>query len=123
MTANYLSGITGAVLVGATAYSFSKWRIAIKCGLPKVTNFNTAPYQQLVAGILSSTVTLEGPYDQGNMAFTAGTSYAFILRWTASISLTITGFIEELTPDEDVDGSPRVSITVQSNGTFTASIT
>lgn len=123
MADNYISGTSGLVTIGSTNYSFAKWRIAIKSGLPKVTNFNSTPYQLLVAGILSSTVTLEGPYNQGNMAFTAGVSYVWILKWTPSISLTITGFIEELTPDDDADGSPRVNITIQSSGSFTASIT
>lgn len=118
----YLSGITGSVAVGATNYAFSKWRIPMKSGLPKVTNFNTAPYQQLVTGILSATIYLEGPYDQGSMAFAAGTSYGWILRWTSSVSLTVTAFIEELQPDVDVEGAARVAITAQSSGSFTASI-
>lgn len=95
----------------------------MKSGLPKVTNFNSSPYQLLVAGILSATVYLEGPYNQGNMPFTAGTSYAWILGFTNSISLTVTAFIEEIGIDEDVEGSPRINITAQSSGSFTASIT
>lgn len=122
MPDNYLSGITGAVLIGSTAYSFSKWKVPMKCGLPKVTNFNSAPYQLLVAGILSASIYLEGPYNNTNMPFTCGTSYTWIMRWTALISLTVTAFIEELTPDNDVDGSPRVAITAQSSGSFTAAI-
>lgn len=123
MTDNYLSGTSGAVMISSTAYSFAKWKVPMKSGLPKVTNFNSSPYQLLVAGILSATIYLEGPYNQGNMPFTAGTSYAWILKWTPSISLTITAFIEELAVDDDVESSPRVNITAQSSGSFTASIT
>lgn len=119
---SFISGISASVGIGATNYSFSKWRVPMKSGLPKVTNFNSAPYQLLVAGVLSASIYLEGPYDTGNMAFSAGVSYTWILRWKSDVNLTVPAFIEEIQGSQDVEDAARVNITAQSSGPFTASI-
>lgn len=123
MADNYISGKTGSVLIGATPYSFGKWKLAMKTGLPKVTNFTTAGYQLLVSGITAGTITIEGPYNQSNMAFACGTSYTFILGWTNAVSITVTAFIESIEASTDVEQAGHVVITAQSSGTFTAAIT
>ncbi len=122
MADNYLAGKTGFVTIGSTSYSFAKWKSALKTALVKVTNFTTAGYQLLVAAITSATLTVEGPYNEGNMAFTAGVSYTWVLGFTTMVSLTISAFIEQISVDNDVEGAPRVEITAQSSGSFTAAI-
>lgn len=123
MPDNYISGKTGSVLVGGVAYAFGKWKLSMKTGLPKVTNFNTGGYQLLVSGITSGTITLEGPYNQGNMPVTCGNSYAFTLTWAPTITIAVTAFVESIEASDDVEGAGHVVVTAQSSGSFTAAIT
>ena len=116
-----MTGINGAVRTSGSSYAFAKWKADMRANLPKVNNF-TSSYQQLVAGMKSATVTLTGPYDQGNMPFTAGASYIFILDWNGSISLTITVLLESIGASQDVEDAGRVELVGQSNGSFTAAI-
>lgn len=122
MAFNPIGGPSGSVLVGGVAYAFGKWRVSFKSGLPKVNNFTSA-YQQLVAGLLSATLSLEGPYDGGNMPLTAGVSYAFTLKFSNAITLTVTAYVESIDPSQDIEDAARVSVTAQSSGSFTASVT
>ncbi len=117
-----VSGIGASVKIGTTTYAFEKWKISFKSGLPKVNNF-TSVYQQLVGGITSATVTLEGPYDEGNMAFSVGSAVSFILSWDGSTHLTVPVLLESIDPSQDVNDAGRVSVVGQSTGSFTAAIT
>jgi hypothetical protein len=119
----FASGPSGAVLVGGVAYALGKWRMSQKAGLPKVNNF-TSPYQQLVAGLWSGTITVEGPYNAGSMPMAAGTSYALTLRFTAGVDLTCaTAYCESIDPSQDIEDAARITITFQTSGAFTYSVT
>ena len=121
MPFNPISGTSGSVTVGGATYAFGKWRLSLKAGLPKVNNF-TSVYQQLVVGLLSATLTLEGPYDGGNMPLTAGTSYVFVCKFSSTYTLTLTALVESIDPSQDIEDAGRVSVTAQTSGSFTASI-
>lgn len=124
MADNYLAGKSGYVAIGATQYSFGKWKLSMKTNLPKITNWNTLGYRRILAAINEATLTLEAPcYNQGNMPFTCGTSYTWKLGFTAGIELVVTAIIETLEPANDVEGVPTVNITAQVDGVFTPSIT
>lgn len=123
MPQNLLSGKTGYVNTGAANYSFGKWDLEMKAKMVPVPNFNGAGYDQYVVGLLGGKATITGPYDNGNMAFTVGTLYTWNLGLAASVFLTFPGFLESVKMAEDVDGNPVVTLTVQSNGAFTAAIT
>lgn len=122
MPYNPIGGPSGSVTVGGVAYAFGKWRASLKTGLPRVNNFTSA-YQALVAGLTSATITLEGPYDGGNMPLTAGTSYAFVLKFSNAITLTITALVSEIGPSQDIEDAARIAVTAESNGSFTAAVT
>lgn len=123
MSQNILSGKSGSTNIGATSYSFGKWKVALKTNLPKVTNWNSGGFQQLVSGITEATLTISGPYDAGNMPFTVGNSYIWLLNWTNVLGLSVPAIIESIDADNDVDGNPTISITARSSGNFTAAIT
>lgn len=122
MPFNPIGGPSGSVTIGGVPYAFGKWRFSMKSGLPKVNNFTSA-YQLLVAGLLSGTLSLDGPYDGGNMPLAAGVSYAFVLKFSNAITLTVTCFVESIDPSQDIEDAARLSVTAQSSGTFTAAIT
>lgn len=121
--AGFLSGTTGFVKLGVTTYKFGKWKLAIKGGTPKVTNFAGAGYQQLVPGVISGTLSLSGAYDQGNMPLTINTSYVFYCGFDTGIQLSVTAQVSSIDMDNDVEDTPRVNVTAESTGSFTASIT
>jgi hypothetical protein len=118
----FLSGTTGSVKVGSTVYAFDKWRLSMKGGAPKVTNFAGSGYQQLVPGVKSATITLSGPYNQGAMAVAVNTSYAWILGMDTGVEITVTAQVTGIDVDDSVEDAPRVNVTAESTGSFTASI-
>ena len=122
MALNVLAGKSGYVNTGGASYSFDKWSAPMKTGLPKTTNFNSGGARTLVVGILEGDIDLEGPYDEGNMPFTVGSSYTFHLGYTTGVELVITAVVESITPTVSVEDAQKVSIKAKSNGTFTAVI-
>lgn len=121
MPYNPIGGPSGSVLVGGVAYAFGKWRFSAKTNLPKVNNF-TSSYQQLVAGLWSGTLSIEGPYDAGNMPLTSGTTYTFTLKFSNSYTLSVPAVVESIDSSQDIEDAARISITAQTSGTFTISI-
>lgn len=120
--AGFLSGTTGFVKLGSTTYKFGKWKLALKAGNPKTTNFAGGGYQSLVTGVISGTVTCSGAYDTGNMALAVGSSYAFHLGLDTGVELTATFLVTSVDVDNDVEGTPQISVTGESTGTFTSAI-
>jgi hypothetical protein len=122
MAGVFLSGKFGFVGVTGTNYSFGKWSTPMKVGLPKVTNFNSGGYRVQVVGIFEGQIELEGPWEIGAMPLAVGTEYTFTLGVTAGLSIAIAAIVETITPSNDVEDTPRVKVTAQSQGAFTASI-
>lgn len=119
----YLSGATGFVKLGATAYPFGKWKVSMKAGTPKVTNWTTSGFQALVAGIISATLTASGAINNGSTAITVGQSYVFHLGMDTGVEVSFTAIVSALEPENDVEDAARFSITAESTGTFTAALT
>lgn len=117
------SGSTGFVKLGSTAYAFGKWKIAMKSGTPNVTNFTSAGYRQLVAGIIQGTLTCSGPYNSGSMPLAMNTSYVWHLGMDTGIELSVTATLTGLEVDNDVEDAPRINITAEISGSFTSSVT
>jgi len=117
-----LAGKNAAVLIGTVPYAFDEWQADIKNGLSKTTNFTSAGYATYISGITDAKVTLSGPYDQGNMAFTVGNSYTLILTYVTMVTLTVTALLEDISVDVKVEDAERVKLTFQTTGSFTAAI-
>lgn len=123
MAFNPLSGITGSVKIGATSYAFGKWNLSMKSNLIPVNNFTGGGYQQIVAGVQSADLTLEAlTYDQGNMPFSIGVKYTFILGYTSTATITVSIYIESIEPTVDYDGAQPIKISGKSDGAFIGSI-
>lgn len=121
MAFNPLSGIGASTTVGGVTYAFAKWKATMKGGQPKVNNF-TSVYQQLVAGLLSASLTLEGPYDGGNMPLSVNTSYVFQCKYANAYVLSFTALVETIDTSSDIEDAGRVSVTANTSGAFTAAI-
>lgn len=121
MPFNPIAGPSGSVLVGGVACAFGKWRFQMKAGTPRVNNFTSA-YQQLVTGLVSGTLTIEGPYDGGNMPIAIGLVYVFTLRFNGSIALVASALVSDISPSQDIDDAARLSITAETSGSFTAAV-
>jgi len=123
MAQNLLAGKTGSVTIGATTFSFGKWEVEVHSKMVPVPNFNGAGAEQYVAGLYGGKLTVSGPYDMGNMPFTVGTQYTWSLALNASVVLSLPAIVDSIKPSVDVEGAAMITITAQSNGTFTPSIT
>lgn len=125
MSQNLLSGKTGYVNNGSGSFSFAKWELEMKTKMVPANNFNGLGYEQYVLGLTSGKATITGPYDEGNMAFNLSTQTG-TLTWnlglTATVFISFPGYIESIKMSEDVENNPIVTLTVQSNGAFTAAI-
>jgi hypothetical protein len=120
---NPLSGVIGFVKISTTTFAFTKWSAEMKCKIVSANNFTGDGYQQIVSGVTSATITVESDtYDEGNMAFTCGAAYTFLLGYMTGVQLSITVIIESITPTVDYNGGQPIKIVGQSNGSFTASI-
>ena len=109
--------------VGNTSYKLRNWQLKMHCDAVDTTNFSsTNGGRENVAGLKNATLTAEGPYDQGSLAFTCGTTYAFILN-AGSSSFTVTCRVTDLTPGVAVDGVAVVNLEAVSTGDFTAATT
>lgn len=118
----FKSGFSGYVLVGSTAYTFGKWKLAMKGGTPKTTNFTSGGYRTLVPGIIEGTITLSGPWNVGSTPLAVNSSYVFHLGLDTGVELVVTAQVSSIEPDNDVEGTPQVSVTAESNGAFVAAI-
>jgi hypothetical protein len=118
---NYVAGKVGFVAVNAVVYPFAKWRLSLKVGKPKVTNFTSEGFQALVSAINAATMSLEGAYNIGNMPLTNGFRYTFHFGFTTAIYL-VGDFIVDLDLNNDVEDVPRVTVSGESTGPFTLSI-
>lgn len=118
MADNYLSGKSGSVKIGDTAYSFGKWRLAMKTNPVKATNFTSEGFQLVLDSIHGATLTLEGPYNAGNMAFVVGSYHEFKLGFDATLSLTVTAMVSGIEPAVDCEGGQIIVVTAESNGAF-----
>src|SRR6185437_7116347 len=98
MAQNFISGKNGYVNVEGVAYSFGKWRCPMTAGTPKVFNFNGGGFEQYVSGLIGAKVTLEGPWDVGNMPLVVGNTYTFTLGVSVSVFLTVAGIVNSVEP-------------------------
>lgn len=116
------SGTTGYVMVGSTPYAFGKWKSGMKGGAPKTTNFTTGGFQTVVPGVVESTITLSGPWNVGSMPLAINGVYVFHLGLDTGVELVVTAQVSGIEPENDVEGTPSVSVTATSTGSFTAAI-
>jgi len=126
MPDNYLAGKYGYVSAsnasGTVTYSFDKWTLDINCDLPKVTNFTSGGFQNMVANIFSAKIGASGPYNAGNTPIAAGSAYLFTLGFSQSIFIQVTGLVSNISPSVDINGAAHVAISADSIGSFTVGI-
>ncbi len=122
MPHNYISGKDGYVLVNDAEFAFDKWGLKVKTKTPSVKNFTSQGFEETVKGFTDGTISLSGPYDQGNMPLESGEVYEFHLGWKAGIEIVVNARVQEIGPDVNADDADRVSVTALSQGVFTAAI-
>src|SRR5262245_19174691 len=117
----FVSGIQGSVKFASTTKPFKRWRLRTRVIKPTVTNFNGADFQEKVSGVQAAEVEIEGPWDVAGMAITAGSTVALELDVTTTVKLNVSAIID-YEASNDVEDSPRLTITGDSTGTFDITI-
>jgi len=124
MPFNALSGLAAHVEIGDIPVCFQKFTVAQKTKLGSVNNFCGGGFEQYVPGMAGCKVTLEGPYDAGNMPFALGANIQVKLFFTDLITLDVFGLVESIDNEADVDApAQKCKVGVQSSGPFAAAIT
>lgn len=121
--ANYISGKAASISIQGVTMAFRKWKLSMKADALDVTNLTSGGYREVIDGIISGSLSMEAPYDQGNMPLDVGTTYTVVLTYTTGITLTVSALITEIAPDIDVKREEVISVSAEVTGTFTATIT
>lgn len=121
----FLSGTQGYTFIGSVQYKFGKWKLQIN--VPAIRrNTIFSQFQNLAdgTGIPNGKLTLDGPYDQGNMPLTSGCEYIFHLglQDSQSIELLVNAQIEDLDPDNNCEDAPNISVSAVTDGPFLLNI-
>lgn len=117
-----LAGKSGYIALGNTNYAFASWTADITTDAIDTTSFGSAGFRENLAGLTGAKVSARGPYNNTAMALASGSSYAFVLGMSASVTFNTTARIDSISVSTDVTKAVEVSITAQSTGSFTASI-
>lgn len=119
----FYSGTVGYVVLGSTTYSFGKWKLAIKAGAPKTTNYTSGGFQSVVPGVVQGDITVSGPWNVGSTPVAINGVYVFHLGLNTGVELVCTAQVTGIDPENDVEDTPKVSVTATSTGAFGAAIT
>src|SRR5215469_2101353 len=126
MAGAYLAGKDASVSLGplpGTELAFRSWKCSMKAVALKINDFTSRGYQTLIAGFTSATISLEGAYFAEDTALTAGVIEEFILSYSATLDLTVSALITDITPTVDAEKEITLSVTAESTGEFTAEVT
>lgn len=117
-----VSGLLGNVYVNGVQFPFGKWSGTITTKQIPRNNWLSQGFQRLVSAFTDGSFTIEGPWDVGNTPITAGQTYTFIFYVTAVVGIQVPCNVEAIAPKDDSESGPDVTITLKSNGVFTAAI-
>ena len=84
---------------------------------------NKQGYKENIFGLASAKITARGAYPSTDCAITLGASVAFVLGMGGGISFTVTARVSNITPSTDTAGVAEISVSAESNGSFSASVT
>lgn len=119
----FYSGKDGSFKVGAAAWRLREWTLDMDTAAVDTTNFESGGFKENIAGLTGGTITARGPYDSAAMALTSGTSYTVTLTVGGLIDFAVPARVTKISLTTNVEGKAEVSITAETNGSFTASIT
>jgi hypothetical protein len=124
MAGTYLAGKGGhVVLTPATTVAFRSWKVSMKAVGLKINDFTCQGFQTLIVGFFSASLTLDGAYFAGATGLTVGNVYTFELGYSASLLLDLQALVTDITPTVDAEKEETLSVTADSTGPFTASVT
>jgi hypothetical protein len=122
MPDNFISGSDAYASVGGSSMNFNRWSVDMEGGIKKFYAFGSA-FQRTLEGPNAATITLEGPYNQSNMAIAKNTVYALLLGWETSVEFSVSGRCESISFSTEISesGDPAtVRVVFASDGSFTA---
>jgi hypothetical protein len=124
MAGTYLAGKGAHVAIPTgTQVAFRSWKASMKAVGLKINDFPSQGYQNLITGFFSAAITLDGAYASGATALAVGNVYALELGYSATLSLTLSALITDITPTVDAEKEEVLSVTADSTGTFVAAVT
>lgn len=118
----FLSGKGGSVTVGTASWKLREWSLDMRTDASDVTNFSSSGYRENIAGLTGGSLSCSGPFDSTAMALTSGTSYSFTLGASNTVNFAVTARVTNIRISTTIERAVEVSITAETNGSFTAAI-
>lgn len=118
-----LAGKGGSISIGGSNFAFRSWNAEFKTDPVDITSFSSGGYRENLDGLTSATISTRGPYLQGSMALTSGSSYALNLRVNTTVGFTCTARLTSIRIITEVDKAVEAEASFESTGSFTAAIT
>ena len=114
-----ISGKLGFIQINSTLVPFSKWTFELDNETVPVTNFFSGGFREIVTGITQGTIKASGPHNTGFMPIRVDAKVAFTLGiGPGMFTNQIAAVIRNVVLDEDVEGTPMLNITAETNGIF-----
>lgn len=117
---NFISGNDAYVKIGVSPYSFGKWGMKIDGGVKSFYHFGS-PFRRTLPGGMAATITLEGPYNAGNMPLVVNGIAELHLGWAYGIEIVVFARIANIDYSTEISagGDPaQCSVTAESEGAF-----
>lgn len=118
----FLPGKDGGLTVAAAVWKINEWTLDMGGELSDVTNFVSAGFKENCDALTGANITFSGAFDSTAMAIAKGTSYALVLKMSATVSIAVTARVKNINIRTKVDDAVRVQVTAESTGSFTPSI-
>lgn len=124
--ATFVSGKSGSISIGGSAYHVTSWSASLETEAPEVTNTNSSGYREYISGIRGGTGTFESKWDVDDpltakaTSIMLGASVALVFTiGNSQDSLTGNGILTSCDISSSVDGAVEVSGTFTFTGTIT----
>lgn len=126
MSDNFISGNDAYVALDSVEYAFNKWTLPIEGGIRKFFAFGSK-FQRTLPGGISSTIQLDGPYNQGNMPLALHALVEVHLGWEQGVELVVPARVANIEFSNAIGqgGEPggQARVTLESNGEFQVEFT
>ncbi len=109
----FTTGKTGYATRDGNLLPFGKWKSSAKNNKVKTPTWFSPNNVFWQVGQDDATVTLEGPYNAGAVGFSLGLLYTVVLVVSAGVTNTVIGFVESIDVEDDVEGQPMATVTIQ----------
>jgi hypothetical protein len=117
---DWAAGYELIVTIDGVAYPFATVDLERRARIINRANSKYTPgYEVNRSGLKGLTMTVEGPFKEGEAPIEEGEEYTWIYKpTTASVGLSFLGIAETVRHSNDVEDGPRLTVTIRAQSDF-----